>query len=190
MNGRLKTYAIIWLIVLSIISITSLCRTFYRNIDLTVDYIGIIVGILAILCTVLIGWQIYVLVDVRRINERFEAIEAKRNNDNLRTALQIYESVSTLTEQMATNATKEELLPQSIMFELLCIVTQSKLEEFDVCNYQIANLIGTPPKGIHVRAFDRNQYIRIISEMNRPDKITEYPALITWISSLSVRPNP
>lgn len=46
-------------IIAVIISILSLCAAFYRTPTLGIDYQGIIVGILSLLITILIGWQIY-----------------------------------------------------------------------------------------------------------------------------------
>ncbi len=63
MSSRFKTYIIIWQIALSTISIAALCRTFYRDVQLVLDYSGILVGILSALCTVLIGWHIYTVID-------------------------------------------------------------------------------------------------------------------------------
>lgn len=191
MSGLFKPCTIFGMAALSlIVGIAALCRTFYRNVDLTLDYMGIIVGILAALCTVLIAWQIYALVDVRNIEERFKTIETKRNEDNLRTVLQTYDFISALTLQMATNATKEELLPQSIMFDLLGIATESKLGQFDSCDKRIKELMQTQSQDLSVSTFVKEQYIRIISEVNWPDKIIEYPALVEWIASLNVHPNP
>lgn len=45
------------------ISIIALCRVYPNTSDLEMDYQGIIVGILALLVTVLIGWNIYTLMD-------------------------------------------------------------------------------------------------------------------------------
>ena len=42
-----------------LVSIIALCRTYPHTSDLGMDYQGIIVGILALLVTVLIGWNIY-----------------------------------------------------------------------------------------------------------------------------------
>lgn len=46
-------------IIAVIISTLSLCAAFYRTPTLGIDYQGIIVGILSLLITILIGWQIY-----------------------------------------------------------------------------------------------------------------------------------
>lgn len=45
------------------LSIIAICRTCCRTIDLGLDYIGIIVGVLAILVTVLVTWNIYSVID-------------------------------------------------------------------------------------------------------------------------------
>lgn len=66
-----------------------LCFYAPRVIDgksLGFDYIGVIVAILAILVTVLIGWQIWATIDTRRIIERFD--ERIRANENAVNRLQ------------------------------------------------------------------------------------------------------
>lgn len=80
--NKFKSVITVWLIILSIISIAALCRTFYRDVDLGVDYIGIIVGVLAALCTVLIGWQIYSVFDFSN-REKANAIKITEINDCL-----------------------------------------------------------------------------------------------------------
>ena len=54
-----------------IFSIAALCMTHPNQLGF--DYIGVIVGILALLVTILIGWNIYQLVDVKGIRKEFEA---------------------------------------------------------------------------------------------------------------------
>ena len=50
------------------------------NEELQFDYIGAIVGILALLVTVLIGWNIYQLVDMKDIKKNYEtSIDAIKN---------------------------------------------------------------------------------------------------------------
>lgn len=66
-------------IVLSIIAIS---RTCYRTVELGFDYLGIIVGILAILVTFLVGWNIYSVVDTNNKTK-----EMKSEIDILKTIL-------------------------------------------------------------------------------------------------------
>lgn len=66
-------------IVLSIIAIS---RTCYRTVELGFDYLGIIVGVLAILVTFLVGWNIYSVVDTNNKTK-----EMKSEIDTLKTIL-------------------------------------------------------------------------------------------------------
>lgn len=64
-----------------------LCNSCPRQIsenNLGFDYIGAIVGILALLVTVLIGWNIYQLVDLKNIKKNYEERinEIKNDFDN------------------------------------------------------------------------------------------------------------
>lgn len=56
----------------AVANIVVLCILFPRSQDLCVDYMGIIVGILAILVTVLVGWNVYSLIDLKRNSEKYE----------------------------------------------------------------------------------------------------------------------
>lgn len=55
-----KNVKYIWLSIFAIfvICLILLARTFYSDANLKLDYVGIIVGVLAILVTILIGWNI------------------------------------------------------------------------------------------------------------------------------------
>lgn len=64
-----------------IISVIAICFAAYRTPELQFDYIGVLVGIIASLVTVLIGWNIYTLIDIKetsqRLNEFREEFEKK-----------------------------------------------------------------------------------------------------------------
>lgn len=47
------------------VSVAALCRTYPHTSDLGMDHQGVIVGMLALLVTILIGWQIYTAINVK-----------------------------------------------------------------------------------------------------------------------------
>ena len=47
------------------VSVAALCRTYPHTSGLGMDYQGVIVGMLALLVTILIGWQIYTAINVK-----------------------------------------------------------------------------------------------------------------------------
>ena len=61
-------------------SVTAICRTHPRT-ELGLDYIGVIVGVLALLVTMLIGWQIYNALSleqkVSNIKKEFDGLKDK-----------------------------------------------------------------------------------------------------------------
>lgn len=55
------------LIISIIISITSLSIVAPRSKTLDFDYIGVIIGLLSLIVTVLIGWQIYSTINIKNL---------------------------------------------------------------------------------------------------------------------------
>lgn len=82
-NSKFKT--VIWRLVSAItlvLSIIAICGLYYRTTDLGFDYIGIIIGVLAILVTCLMAWNIYSVIDANK------KIDEMRNEiDNLRSSI-------------------------------------------------------------------------------------------------------
>lgn len=54
-----------------VISIITMCLTMPRR-EMSIDYLGLITGILGILVTVLIGWNIYMIIDFRQEKENLK----------------------------------------------------------------------------------------------------------------------
>ena len=65
---------IILFIVSILLSISALCVSILRCEPMTADWLGILVGVLSLLVTFLLGWQIYTLIDIRKIQQ-----DVKRN---------------------------------------------------------------------------------------------------------------
>ena len=60
-----NTIALILSAISIMVSVAALCRTYPHTSDLGMDYQGVIVGMLALLVTILIGWQIYTAINVK-----------------------------------------------------------------------------------------------------------------------------
>lgn len=67
-NRNLVSWIALGLSVISIVmSIIAICTSYPHNVELGFDYQGVIVGVLSLLVTVLLGWNIYTLIDMRGI---------------------------------------------------------------------------------------------------------------------------
>lgn len=65
MSKYRNTITLILSAISIMVSVAALCRTYPHTSDLGMDYQGVIVGMLALLVTVLIGWQIYTAINVK-----------------------------------------------------------------------------------------------------------------------------
>lgn len=100
-NSKFKT--VIWRLVAAIalvLSIIAICGLYYRTTDLGIDYIGIIVGILAILVTCLVAWNIYSAIDA---NQKIKEMQKKIEN------LQSFLVSDKLASERKINKLKAEL---------------------------------------------------------------------------------
>ena len=67
----------IWLSLVSLVlSIVATCVAIWRSPELGFDYQGVLVGVLSLLVTVLLGWNIYTLVDIRDTRERLNEVSS------------------------------------------------------------------------------------------------------------------
>lgn len=68
-----------WALGLSIVAMTiaiiATCIAAYRTPELGFDYQGVIVGILSLLVTVLIGWNIYTFIDIKGTSQKLISLE-------------------------------------------------------------------------------------------------------------------
>lgn len=60
-------------IIMAVIALATVCP---RN-DLSLDYMGVIVGILSLLVTALIGWQVFNLIKIDRLKDNLETAEKR-----------------------------------------------------------------------------------------------------------------
>lgn len=54
-----------------VISVITICLTIPRT-DMSIDYLGLITGILGVLVTVLKGWNIYMIIEFRQEMENLK----------------------------------------------------------------------------------------------------------------------
>lgn len=85
-NKRNKSYLYISIITF-IISIIALCVSCYRTPDLGFDYMGVLVGILALLVAILLGWNIYAAVQLNEIMDKKIEEAQKRAERKINIAL-------------------------------------------------------------------------------------------------------
>lgn len=111
-----ERWAIYPLLLFSLVaSVTAICRTCPRT-ELDFDYIGLIVGILALLVTMLIGWQIYNAMNLDRkvsdikkeydgLKDRSEALAQQQENIKVynEASMEFIQGITMVSNHNSTN---------------------------------------------------------------------------------------
>ena len=62
-------------------SVVAVCVAVWRSPELSFDYQGVIVGVLSLLVTVLIGWNIYSVIDLRGTKKKMDEMGKSLENE-------------------------------------------------------------------------------------------------------------
>jgi hypothetical protein len=159
--------------------------------DLGFDYMGVIVGILSLLVTVLIGWNIYQLVDfkgkLKQINLLSEKQEKEinyiHNKADYNQAINYAIISQTLSAHFAPNE------DSSIKFQMLIkgLTSLKILSNFPDYEKEISSLTETIIKGLNnsssVRLDEKTKtnLLLMCGEINNKNKISKYETIIELI---------
>ena len=132
----------IWLIsiVALTMSVASVCVACFRTGNLGFDYQGVIVGILALLVTALIGWQIYSTIAMeermRKIAERIVSNKA----DEIK--VEFYRSLADTYNSLTLSSIKANKPIESILYlnnQFTCVL---RCNDMNQANNVITNMMG------------------------------------------------
>jgi hypothetical protein len=114
-----------------VISIVCLCRTYPR--ELGFDYIGLIVGVLALLTTILIGWQVFILIDLKGLQKQCrDVIKETEATQHKVLAEQEYVNWIILYSMLA-DCNKSDIKRKFLERAASCLYHNSCLGNWDMC---------------------------------------------------------
>lgn len=128
-----------------ILSVTAVCRSYCRSENLGIDYLGIIVGVLAILVTCLVAWNIYTIIDmkseVKKMQDKqksfVDAMEEKEKDitkNVFNTQARIYDTAVSFEEQILNP--RKERFSTGILIDMISTIDllsrANKYEEADI----------------------------------------------------------
>ena len=174
--------------------------------EMSIDYLGLITGILGVLVTVLIGWNIYMIIDFRQERENLKQYfeEQKKSvqsvghdllvtykNQLLNVAL-LEKSISDVYARMM-NLHQITPLPFDYIYHALgAIVTASQAENYDACNTWIKEikLVLTSPEQVVMPISSKRQLLKASLQMSKSDKIVGFEDVVGLIARISEVPDP
>lgn len=179
-------------IIISIISmvfgIISICISAWRSPELSFDYQGVIVGVLSMLVTVLIAWNIYSLIDIKRIKEELIAsknmsvFNAERNN------LLTCHSIGDFYYYILIGSDPLGVEYQFLYYRISEIFHASNIGDIGTCNVIVQAILEmiVNPEHIKINHESRNRILSLLTKVNRRDEIIGYDDLVAVIARLGV----
>lgn len=189
MKNRIKSYWSNCLSIAAIIfSVIAICVSLPSAPELGIDYIGVIVGILSLLVTMLIGWQIYNAVTIeKRIKGE---VERTRNEIDIYFDKQKVENLYMLTIVNGISQSRMDIMEKKYDSALFCCIytidAALKANVPDIAQTCLNMIIDSiipafknqPTKETAKK--NKDNYIQILRKMN-DDRVID---LIVYLRSL------
>ncbi|MFG5856866.1 hypothetical protein LDB17_01495 [Dysgonomonas sp. Shenzhen-Wh21] len=132
------------------------------------DWYAIVVGILALLVTVLIGWNIYTVIDFRR--------ETETVKDTIQYITKEFheQSAGVMLPMMEFYMKKKNEIEPFYRYGLGLLIHQSIIEDITACNTTVKVLIECTPKDLTLRKIDKTRIVSLSHKIYHPEKITGF----------------
>ena len=176
-------------LIATIMSIIAICVSAYRSPELGFDYIGVIVGVLALLVTILIAWQIYSMIDFNSKKRDLYTLTNIASND-----LQSNMATSEYANWMIYHYLLLKTDPLGLDYRFLqhgisCLLHTSNIEDIETCNVVVKGLLECfiNPHEVKMPQLNKDQLILLLSKVKHTDRIKDYSRLVEKIIQINVK---
>lgn len=123
-------------IIMSIVAVANKCPRF----NLEFDYLGLLVGILSLLVTALLGWNIYQVIDLKRAKQEIEDIHHNTRIYIDRLHINLYSTAVGVCKNAVNSDDKRHLMVLMIKNHLFLIFHEIRQQNLDVAEASINSL--------------------------------------------------
>ncbi len=177
-----KENIVFWLSIIAI-AISIVAIVFARN---NINGPGFIIGVLSILTTVLIGWQIFVLFDLRetknKIHKELKKCTQKTNMNNENSLVQAHLMIHLLFQ-------KDSPRTLTMLFNGICLLYHiSRVGDYEGAGNITKSILifGDDIRALKIHQIDKNQMLLLLTKVENPNQISRYYDLLALVSSISL----
>lgn len=177
-------------VVSLLMSVVALCVAAYRTPELGFDYQGVIVGILALLVTVLIGWQIYTFIDINRRAKELARLTLESSLGTERSLAISEDAASGIYYYLLLKEDPLGLEYQFLYHRISSLLHSSNLDDIETCNgivKMVLEMIVAPSK-INMIQSCKDRLLILLTKVSNADKIIGYSDLVEKIAKVNVVP--
>lgn len=171
----------------------ALCISCYAALScdkrIEADWMGILVGVLSLLVTVLIGWNIYSLIDFNRSRKELEMLKVKMDiNTNASLALKDAD-VFMIYHYLVTGKDPLGLEYRYIHSGLTCLSNLSKMGNFTACNVVVQAMIESIKRAedIFILQSLKEELLSLLSEVQQSRRIKNFHEVARIVALIRVK---
>jgi len=149
--------------------------------------LSIVVGILSVLAVVLIGWQIYTLIDFRKAVKTVKLLSDKVNYEISNVNLSTNMALTDFYYRFNTED-KQNIEFKYIQHGIMTIMHASSIKNIKVCNAMVDAMITviSKPKEIILTKYNKELIFSIISNIKNGNEIERYGELLQKLALIQV----
>lgn len=125
-------------IIMSIVAVANKCPRF----NLEFDYLGLLVGILSLLVTALLGWNIYQVIDLKRAKQEIKDIHHNTRIYIDRLHINLYSTAVGVCKNAVNSDDKRHLMVLMIKNHLFLIFHEIRQQNLEVAEASINSLFS------------------------------------------------
>jgi len=185
-----KEYSI-WISIVSLLlSVIAVCVAVWRSPELDFDYQGVLVGVLSLLVTVLIGWQIYSIVDFNRkiadIERKSDILQKISDNSeriNLINKSETEQCISLIYYHLLGFSKHIPLEYEYISHAIESIIYASMLKNYNLCNITVDVILSSikEPETIVIGCDYKKRLLVSMNNIKSTEKINRFEELLDFI---------
>lgn len=187
----MKKQSVTTLLILSLtFSIVALVLTICRIKPITIDWLGILVGVLGLLTSVLLGWQVFSIINLRSMEAKLKSIEEESRKGDSAAIGKAYDGIATLYITSLPDETKtadehmSNHLYGYLLFSALAMSMQSEAGNYDYCESTIGHLLKIDRSRLNINQNQRDNLFEIASHIVSNGKIKNYSDYMRWLATL------
>lgn len=169
------------------LSVIAICNVYPRQLGL--DYLGMIVGVLALLTTILIGWNIYTLIDIKEIHKRYISI-INQVDISQHKVLAVQENANWMIyHQLLLKNDPCGLEFRFLYHGVSCLYHTSMIDKYETCSL-IARTINdcfTNPQAVKLSKSNKQQVLLLLRQVKQPSKIEGYMDLMEKVALIGMK---
>lgn len=173
-----------------IISIVAIVVAVCRIEPVTAEWMGILIGILGLLTSVLLGWQVFSIINLRGMEGKLKSLEEISRKGDSEAIGKAYDGIATLyiTSVPDGNKTQDEIISDHIygylLFTALAMVMQSEAGNYGYCESTIGHLLKINRDRFIINERQRDNIFDIAVKVTSNGNIKNYPDYLRWIATL------